>query len=182
MRRHLQSPYARGFTLLELAIVMFIMGLVMLIAMPYFGGFQGSQLKSEARRLASRTNYLYEEAGAQKVLLRLTFDLDHNGYWITRMDPIAPRPRFVPETGPAGRPVMLSGNVHLRDVWVEGIGALRRGTISSQFYPGGTADEALIHLADDAGTVFTLAINPYNGRAAIARGDLSREAMAALPS
>src|SRR5712692_4028505 len=84
LRDHPRSRCARGFTLLELAIVMFIMGLVMLIAMPYFGGFQGSQLKSEARRLASRTNYLYEEAGAQKVLLRLTFDLDHNGYRITR--------------------------------------------------------------------------------------------------
>src|SRR5258708_38931774 len=79
-----RSPrWSRGFTLLELAVVMFIMGLVMLIAMPYFGGLHRTQLKSEARRLAGRSNYLYEEAGAQKVLLRLTFDLDRNRYIVT---------------------------------------------------------------------------------------------------
>ena len=178
----LQLRYARGFTLLELTVVMFIMGLILFIAMPHLGGLQNSQLRSEARRLAGCSNYLYEEAGAQKVLLRLTFDLDRNQYSVARMDPLAPRPRYVPETGPAGRAVSLPASVHLRDVWVEGIGDLRRGTISSQYYPGGTADAALIHLADNAGGIITLAINPYNGRAAIARGDLSREAMAALPS
>jgi len=157
---------------------MFIMGLVLLVAMPYLGGYQSSRLKSEARRLAGRSNYLYEEAGAQKVLLRLTFDLDNNAYLVTRMDPFTRRPRFVPETGPAGRPVKLPSGVRLRDVWVEGIGNIRRGTISSQYYPGGTADAALIHLTDEHGNVITLAINPYNGRAAIERGDLSLEAMA----
>lgn len=181
MSHQARQRYARGFTLLELAVVMFIMGLVMLIAMPYMGGYRTSLLRSEARRLAGRSNYLYEEAGAQKVLLRLTFDLDNDRYVVTRMDPFTRRPRFVPETGPAGRPVKLPPGIHLRDVWVEGIGDLRRGTISSQYYPGGTADAALIHIADERGSVITLAINPYNGRAAIARGDRSLQAMAANP-
>jgi prepilin-type N-terminal cleavage/methylation domain-containing protein len=170
---------ARGFTLLELAVVFFIMGLVMLIAMPYVGGLRSSQLKSEARRLASRSNYLYEEAGAQKVLLRLTFDLDHNGYFVTRLDPFAPQPQFLPDRGPAGAAVHLPPNVHLRDVWVEGAGSFRRGTISSQFYPSGVADRVVIHLTDSSGDVMTLSINPFDGRTAIAAGDLSREAMAA---
>jgi general secretion pathway protein H len=172
---------AAGFTLLELAVVLFIMGLVMLIAMPYFGGFQSSQLKSEARRLASRTNYLYEEAGAQKVMLRLVFDIDRNRYTVERLDPFATQPHFAPDTGPAGQPVNLPASVRLRDVWVEGAGGFRRGAISTQFYPSGVADAALIHLADSDGAVITLAINPFNGRAAIAQGDLSGEAMAALP-
>ena len=172
------SP-APGFTLLELAVVLFIMGLVMLIAMPYFGGLHSSQLKSEARRLASRSNYLYEEAGAQKVLLRLTFDLDHNAYYVTRLDPFALEPQFRPEQGPAGGIATLPAAVRLRDVWVEGAGDFRRGTISAQFYPSGIADAVVIHLTDSAGSVMTLAINPFNGHTAIARGDLSRQAMAA---
>jgi len=181
MRRNSAPGCAPGFTLLELAVVLFIMGLVMLIAMPYFGALQGSQLKSEARRLASRTNYLYEEAGAQKVLLRLIFDIDHNRYTVERLDPFAAQPRFVPETGPAGHPVQLPADVRLRDVWVQGAGGFRRGVISTQFYPSGVADAALIHLADNAGGIMTLAINPFNGRAAVEHGDLSREAMAAQP-
>ncbi|HLW71224.1 MAG TPA: prepilin-type N-terminal cleavage/methylation domain-containing protein [Candidatus Binataceae bacterium] len=171
---------ARGFTLLELAVVLFIMGLVMMIAMPYFGGLRNSELKSEARRLASRSNYLYEEAGAQKVLLRLTFDLDHNGYFVTRLDPFAVQPQFGPERGPAGVPVRLPANIYLRDVWVEGAGAFRRGAISSQFYPSGIADGVVIHLSDSNGDVMTLSINPFSGRTAIARGDLSRQAMAGI--
>jgi general secretion pathway protein H len=178
-RRHRARHAVHGFTLLELAVVLFIMGLVMLIAMPYFGGLHSSQLRSEARRLASRSNYLYEEAGAQKVLLRLTFDLDHNSYYITRLDPFAFEPRFIPESGPAGAVANLPANVRLRDVWVEGAGDFRRGKISAQFYPSGIADAVLIHLADSAGSVMTLAINPFNGRTAIARGDLSLKAMAA---
>jgi prepilin-type N-terminal cleavage/methylation domain-containing protein len=162
-----------GFTLLELAIVLFLIGLVMTIAMPYFGGFRSAQLKSEARRLASRANYLYQEAGAQKVLLRLTFDLDNNSYFITRLDPFAVRPVFVPERGPAGVRVRLPADVRLRDVWVEGAGSLRRGTISTQFYPSGSADGAVVHLADTDGKIVTLSINPFSGGVSIAEGNLN---------
>lgn len=173
MRRSFHSRIARGFTLLELAVVLFIMGLVMLLAMPYFGGFQDSELKSEARRLASRSNYLYEEAGAQKVLLRLTFDLDHNSYFVTRLDPFAARPAFARESGPAGARITLPSDVRMRDVWVEGAGAFRKGAISSQFYPSGSADAAVIHLIDRNGEIFTLVINPFDGRTAVMRGDFA---------
>jgi len=170
-----------GFTLLELAVVLFIMGLIMMIAMPYFGGLRSAQLKSEARRLASRANYLYEEASAQKVLLRLSFDLDNNSYIVTRLDPFALRPAFVPERGPAGGRVRIPTGVRLRDVWVEGAGASRRGVVTCQFYPGGAVDATVIHLADESRTVFTLSINSFSGRVAIMRGDLSPEAMSELP-
>src|SRR5579864_7937845 len=86
---------AAGFTLLELAVVMMIMGLVIMLAVPYLGSLGNAQLKSETRRLASRANYLYEEAAAQKVMLRLVFDLDHNGYFVLRFDPFAAKPAIV---------------------------------------------------------------------------------------
>jgi prepilin-type N-terminal cleavage/methylation domain-containing protein len=165
------SPGSRGFTLIELAVVMFVIGLIMTIAMPYFGSLQSSQMRSEARRLASRANYLYQEAGAQKVLLRLTFDLSNNGYFVTRMDPFSDRPAFRPETGPAGVRVILPAGISIRDVTVEGQGTVARGIVSSQFYPGGSVDATVIHLADEKGEVFTLSINPFSGRVAILRGD-----------
>ena len=86
-----------GFTLLELAVLLLIIGLVLAIAMPHMRGFQGAELRSESRRLAARSHYLYEEAGAQKVLLRLNLDLNRNAYFVTRLDPWAPSPSFVPE-------------------------------------------------------------------------------------
>jgi prepilin-type N-terminal cleavage/methylation domain-containing protein len=171
---------APGFTLIELAIVLLIMGLMLLIATPYLGGFRGAQLKSEVRRLASRASYLYQEAAAQKVLLRLTFDLDRNGYFVTRLDPFAAKPAFAAERGPAGVRALMPPGVRIRDVWVEGAGSFQRGTISCQFYPSGSADAAMIHLADASGNVFTMGINPFSGRVAIISGDVGQARLAEL--
>ena len=99
--------YARGFTLIELAVVIFMIGLIMMIAMPHLSVFGDEQLKSQTRRIASYTNYLYQEAGTQKVVLKLTWDLDHDRYFVTRLDPFAIQPVFQPEQGPGGKPVVM---------------------------------------------------------------------------
>lgn len=161
-----------GFTLIELAVVMFIMGLIMMIALPYISGLRGSELRSEVRRLASRANYLYEEAAAQKVMLRLSFDLDNNRYFVTRLDPFAAMPKYVAEHGPAGEVVTLPPGIRLRDVWVEGVGVVTRGIAVTQFYPGGYVDATVIHLVDDRGEVFTIGIEPDSGHVTITSGDI----------
>jgi type II secretory pathway pseudopilin PulG len=163
--------------LLELAVVLLIIGLVMAIAMPHFGAFQGAELRSEARRLAAHSHYLYQEAGAQKVLLRLNLDLNHSTYFVTRMDPYAARPSFKPEGGPAGGVVTMPADVRLRDVWVEGGGLFRSGIVGCQFYPGGVADAAVIHLFDRNGDVITVGIDPFDGAVAVMTGDLSPAAL-----
>jgi general secretion pathway protein H len=161
---------APGFTLLELAIVIFIMGLVITLLMPYLGGLRGAQLKSQARQLAAHAHYLYDEAGAQKVVLRLNFDLDNNSYYVTRLDPFAAKPVFLPDRGLAGARVRMPPGIRIVDVTVQGIGTARRGTVSSQFYPGGYADATVIHLGDEAGDVFTMSIDPFSGHVEVVRG------------
>ena len=138
-----------------------------------FNPSDDSIVRSEARRLASRANYLYQEAGAQKVLLRLTFDFNYNGYFVTRMDPFAERPQFLPETGPAGVRVIMPVGIRIRDVTVEGLGTFAKGMASAQFYPGGYVDATMIHLVDEKGEVFTLAIDPFSGHVSIVNGDVS---------
>ena len=168
-----QKTLAPGFTLLELAVVLLLIGLVLAIAMPRFSAFQGTELRSQARRLAARSHYLYQEAGAQKVLLRLNFDLNRSVYFVTRLDPFAARPAFRRETGPAGGIVSMPAEVRLRDVWVEGGGLFHNGIVRSQFYPGGGADATVVHLRDRKGEVITLGIAPFDGSVTIIPGDLS---------
>lgn len=163
---------APGFTLLEIAVVIFIMGLVMTLAIPYLGGFHGAQLKSVARRLAGRANYLYDEASTQKVIYRMTFDLDHNDYYVTRLDPYAPQPKFTRYGGTWGPRVVMPPGLKLRDVAVEGIGAAKVGSISCQFYPDGYVDATVIHLASASGEVMTLSLNPLTGNVGIVSGDV----------
>jgi prepilin-type N-terminal cleavage/methylation domain-containing protein len=162
-----------GFTLLEIAIVLFIMGLMITLVMPHIGGIQTARLKSQARRLAGRATYLYAHASSDKVVLRLTFDLDTNSYSVARLDPYAVQPIFMPDSEPGFAPVMMPIGVRLRDVTVEGIGTASRGTVSAFFYPEGYVDATVIHLADDSGNVFTLGLNPMTGRVSITNGDVS---------
>jgi prepilin-type N-terminal cleavage/methylation domain-containing protein len=189
---------AAGFTLLELAVVMFIMGLMLTIAMPYLGGYRNAELKSQARRLAGRATYLYDLAAAQKVVYQLQFDLDANGYTVARLDPYAiapvaagmgapgavgapgtaggpaaPAPAFVPDNGPGKGPILLGDAVRIRDVSVEGVGTFTKGHVACQFYPAGYVDATVVHLVDASGRVMTLEFMPLTGQVVIGNGDLT---------
>ena len=86
-----------GFTLLELAVAIFSMGLMLTLALPYLGGFRQAALKSQARRLAGRATYMFDEATGHKLVLRLIFDIDNNGYAAAQLDPYAIKPVFAPD-------------------------------------------------------------------------------------
>lgn len=176
------SRFSPGFTLLEIAVVLFLMGLMMLIAMPYFGGYRGAQMKSEARRLAGRATYLFDEASSKKLVIRLIFDLDRNGYTVMVADPYSLQPTFSPDRSSAGAPVILPPTVRIRDVTVEGVGTYSRGAVTCQFYPEGYVDATLVHLINASGDTMTLGIDPLTGRVLIAAGDLSQSQLVQMVS
>jgi len=163
---------APGFTLLELAVVIFIMGLMLTLALPYLGGFRQAALKSQARRLAGRATYMFDEAAGHKLVLRLIFDLDNNGYAAAQLDPYAVRPVFAPDNSMSGRPVMMPAAIRIRDVTIEGIGTVNRGTVATNFYPEGYVDATVVHLEDASGDVMTLEFSPLTGEVAIISGDV----------
>jgi prepilin-type N-terminal cleavage/methylation domain-containing protein len=164
--------FAPGFTLLEIAVVLFLMGLMLLIAMPYVGGVTDAQLKSVSRRMAGRATYLYDEASARKLVIQLVFDMDTNSYFVMTADPYSAQPAFYPDHSASGARVILPDAVRIRDVTVEGVGTLSRGIIATQFYPEGYVDATIVHLVDSKGRVLTLVIDPLTGKAMIAAGDL----------
>ncbi len=170
----LRDSRSRGFTLLELAVIIFIIGLMVTIVLPYFGGLKDEQLRSSARQLAGKATYLFEQASAQKVVIRLVFDLNHNTYHVLVLDPYSAQPTFMPDRSPGDGPVHLPPDVHFRNVTVEGVGSYDHGAVACQFYPEGYVDATLIHLADTSGDVMTLGFDPLTGRVRIANGDLSQ--------
>ncbi len=166
-----------GFTLLEIAIVIFIMGLMLTLVMPYLGGFRQAALRSQARRLAGRATFLYDQAAGHKLVLRLTFDIDHNVYAVASLDPYALQPVFLPDRSPTGRPVALPAAIRIRDVTVEGVGTFNRGLVSTNFYPEGYVDATVVHLEDASGHVMTLIFNPLTGKVLINNGDFMPKGM-----
>src|SRR5271166_1229594 len=91
------KAWGAGFTLIELMVVILIMGLMFTFVMPQIQGFRQAALKSQARRLAGRASYLYDEATGHKLVLRLIFDMDNNGYATAQLDPYAVKPVFAPD-------------------------------------------------------------------------------------
>ena len=168
---------APGFTLLELAVVIFIMGLMISLLMPYLGGFRQVALRSQARRLAGRATYMFDEATGHKLVLRLIFDLDHNGYAAMKLDPYAIQPVFAPDSSIAGRPVFMPAAIRIRDVTIEGIGTVNRGMVATNFYPEGYVDATVVHLDDASGDVMTLEFSPLTGQVAIISGDVMPSGM-----
>lgn len=143
------------------------------IAMPYLGSVRRAQLASQARRLAGRASYLFDDAQSQKLVLRLTFDLDHGAYSVSELNPYAPKPQFTPAHGLGFSRVKLPYGIAIRDVTVQGLGTFAKGKVSTLFYPDGYVDATTVHLVNRDGLVFTLSFNPVTGSVAIIGADVS---------
>ena len=177
-----EGGWAPAFTLLELAVVIFIIGLITAIAMPYLGSVRRAQLASQARRLAGRASYLFDEAQSRKLVLKLTFDLEHGAYFVSELDPYSPTPQFTLDQGSGFSRVKLPYGIAIRDVTVQGLGTFSKGTASTLFYPDGYVDATTVHLVDRDGLVFTLSFNPVTGSVAIIGADVSPQRAAQASS
>ena len=72
----------RGFTLLELLVVIVLLSVATAIALPRFSAvLPGAELRSTGKRLANDLRYLYAYAVARREYVRLAIDLNAGEYW-----------------------------------------------------------------------------------------------------
>ena len=70
MRRDLRASSRSGFTLIELALVLLIVGVMLALALPRLADPRGPRLDAAARRLAAQLSYLHDEAALLAALER----------------------------------------------------------------------------------------------------------------
>jgi prepilin-type N-terminal cleavage/methylation domain-containing protein len=157
----------RGFTLIELSIVVLIIAIVARIAMPRIRDVTAAELSAATRRLSALTRFVYEESALRGVPLVLFFDLDNQEYWVARPEEGG---GLIEDTDPLARRVRLPPDVRVADVFVPGTGTFSQGLVPTRFYPEGYADPAVIHLADDGGHAYTVEIDPVRGRGEVFEG------------
>lgn len=148
---------ARGFTLLELTVVVALIGIVMLFALPRVDAMMAGR---SAARVSRRIGLVCRQLRADAVRLqkphRLIIDFDAQRItW--RQD--ATDPPEAPQTG--GKGISLSGPVRLLDVIDASGRKTMDGKAAIRFYPAGYADLALIHLRDGDARTVSLRIEPF---------------------
>ena len=151
----------RGFTLVELAMVILVLGIVMAMVMPRFTGtLERQQLRSTINVVHGTVRYLQAYAALTKRVYRLTFDLDRQVMSVCHYEGEI----CTPEASRELRDYVLPANVRILDVVSPQGTKTRAGEAATHFHPTGLAEPSIIHLVTDSNQKATLVIEPFAGR------------------
>lgn len=135
---------SRGFTLLELVLVMMIICVVLAMAAPSLRGFFASrQTADEASRIVALAEFARSQAAAQGSPHRLNLDTESGRYWLT----VQVGGAFVDLPSEFGRVFVLPDGT--RAEWVEPEDVAQRGYI--EFEPDGRAEAVTVRLTGKQG-------------------------------
>ena len=139
----------KGFTLLELLVIIFILSLFTALVIPSFYGIGEGKLKSEAGKIASLLRYLNDTAISRKETYFLKLNLDtKNAIWST----------------PEGeRSEKFESLLNISTTATKNIS---RGEITLFFNPLGLQENLIVTLKDKEQEM-SVSFNPLSGRAKI---------------
>jgi prepilin-type N-terminal cleavage/methylation domain-containing protein len=151
----------RGFTMVELSMVLLVLAIVMATVMPRFSGtLERQHLRSTINGIYGTVRYLQAYAALTKRVYRLTFDLDRQVMSVCYFDGDVCRP----ETSRELRAYALPADVRVLDVVSPQGTKTREGEAVTHFHPTGLAEPSIIHLGTDSNQKATLMIEPLAGR------------------
>jgi prepilin-type N-terminal cleavage/methylation domain-containing protein len=164
---HRHASRESGFTLIELSITLFLIGVLFFISMPKIGNFLYQKDLSEvARSLKSTVHVLRSKSISTHRLTTLFLDLDKNLYWGAFTDPDEDgkdrtrKPFLVtPRKLPEGTRFLDAANINTPKQTL--------GLMTSTFNSKGALEETVIHLSDQSKNVLTIIVNAYTGRFSI---------------
>ena len=145
----------RGFTLMELIIVVVIIGIVVGIALPAFNRiFLKTQLNAAIRDVAETLVYAHQCAVSEGVSCQVNFDLNSQRYWLSQGK--KPLSSLKPRT--------LGGGVTMTEVVIAQADKTGRLQNHITFKPDGTVDKCLLYLEDKKGNVYTIVTMKTTGQ------------------
>jgi general secretion pathway protein H len=155
-----------GFTLVELAVVVVLVGLLLGLVLPRLPGVGEDQLESTARRIAGMTRHIYNEAALTGLEHRIRIDQAEQRIEGLRLESDG---NLTPLTG-NGKGSVLPDSVRFIDVERLGVGKTASGQLDIRVLPVGWIDETVIHLRGDNEQVLTLHLMPLTGVVEILEG------------
>jgi len=155
-----RSLGTKGFSLLELIMVLFLMGLIVGIVLPFVGStLDRIKLQSEARQIASALKFARSEAITKKTLFTFNANIDQNQYWLA-----IPKEKEVTQTKVLDETVQIKNYQGAEETQSD-------GTFIINFYPRGNSSAGTIHLQssiiESDSPVYAIIIDPITGKPTI---------------
>ena len=163
---------SKGFTLIELIIVLVVLSVVSVVAFPRMEAFlSGGYLKSTTRRLIGTIRYLHDRSATTGKRLSLWYDLDENEYWIEEENEEG---EFEEVKTVLGRKEVLPEGIKLLDI-ITPEGKINSGQTFTIFFPKGYVTKSIIHLQNEKEEVQTLLIKGSMGQVMVYEGYVEEE-------
>lgn len=145
------GEHNRGFTLLELLLVLVLLGFSSLIVLPSIErGLRGLGVRRSAIQLAATARELHRQALSEGTLRRLIFDPEENSY--------QPWP---------GEKIALSSGVRITRI--QGGEPMAEGATAFVFFPNGSALGGEVEIAGSRGSGYIVRFAPLSGRVVVLR-------------
>lgn len=172
----------RGFTLIELMVVMTIIGVTAAVIIPEMGGtLEDALLRSSSRDLTGMFDLASSQAISRNQTYRVHFERSTGRYQLEaqKQDPYG-RPAFVPMHDVYGAEGTLDNRINFElraqeaspeeagpDTPPNAAGEMAMMDEAIGFYPDGTADARDVILRDRSGFQLALHVNPVTARVRI---------------
>ncbi|MBU2549961.1 MAG: prepilin-type N-terminal cleavage/methylation domain-containing protein [Proteobacteria bacterium] len=163
---------ARGFTLPELTVVLFIMGVILSVVLPRFGSMDDEEpLRRAARLMAGLALEAHSMSLTQSRPWYLCLDLDERRCWLS-----STRPERDGGPGAESKVRRLPDGAVFQDAVLADRGLLKKGVVALAYWPQGGNEPGTVHLKAERGKEeMTVFFRPYVGRTEIETGYLREE-------
>ncbi|MBI5419931.1 MAG: type II secretion system protein [Deltaproteobacteria bacterium] len=160
----------RGFTLIELSVVLFVLGLILWLAAPRLAGVGEPGRSGVFRNLAAGSEEAFDVSLFEKRETRLVLDPSDGTY----------RFRVVDGKKEAGEPKSLGSRLAITGISVEGEARPLDIVTEIRYLPGGRVPAARIFFRDSGTegepTDWTLKISPFDGSVDVLAGTVVKDA------
>lgn len=153
-----KSPGARGYTLLELIVVLVLLGLMLGLAVPKFRQtLMSDSLDATSLRIIGLVEDLRERAISDQVSYVLHFDMRGRKLWTFASNATEEEQEIARE-----RAYLLPPDVKISDIWSWSKGKLYEET-TIYFTKQGYVEQSMIHLQSLDGRQLSLELTPFLG-------------------